>query len=269
MGVKKVVKKTLRGTKKAVLATTNFVGITAKIETSRYEYPVHKFFLCFILYFFMSVLSLFLLLPLAYYLYSKKKVSLMYYDNKKLRFDGTISSAYSAAIQNFLLMIIILLLVDKLQSTFLIDYLTASLPGHLVGLIRTAINALPTILVTSLLLNGLFKWAQSNTHFCYETNGSYMERKILKGILIAILSKVFSLVSFGIGNPLALWFKQRFIVNREHYSYVKMKFNGTIFQAYKWFIWRFYLIVITAGIYYPIYLHKVNEWRIIHSHCIK
>ena len=267
MGVNRVVKKTLHNTKKVVLATTNFVGITAKKEASRYEYPVHKFFLWFLLYFLMSVLSLFTLLPLAYYLYSKRKVSLTYYDNKKLRFDGTVSSVYIAAIQSFLLMIIILLLVDKLQHTFLIDYLSASLPGYAVGLIRTAINALPTILVSSLLFNGLFKWAQANTHFCYETNGSYMERKIIKGMLVALLGKLLGLVSFGLANPIAIWFKQRFIVNREHFSYIKMKFNGTIFQSYKWFIWRLYLVIVTAGIYYPIYLHKVNEWSIIHSHC--
>ena len=94
-----------------------------------------------------------------------------------------------------------------------------------------------------------------------------MERKIIKGMLVAILGKLLGLVSFGIGNPIAIWFKQRFIVNRQYFSYTKMKFNGTIFQSYKWFIWRLYLVFITAGIYYPIYLHKVNEWTINHSHC--
>ncbi len=267
MGVKRALNKTIKNTKKIVRTTTNFIGLTSEKDISRYEYPVYKFFPWFILYFLMSVASLLTLLPLAYYLYSKKKVSLTYYDNKKLRFDGTVSKAYGAFIQGFLLTLIILALVDKLQHTFLLDYLSASLPGYAVGLIRTAINALPTVLASSLIFNGLFKWAQANTHFCYELNGSYMERKIIKGMLVAILGKLLGLVSFGIGNPIAIWFKQRFIVNRQYFSYTKMKFNGTIFQSYKWFIWRLYLVFITAGIYYPIYLHKVNEWTINHSHC--
>lgn len=267
MGVKKVVEGTFKYTKKIVRTTTNFVGLTCEKDISRYEYPVYRFFLWFIVYFLMSVLSLLTLLPYAYYLYSKRKVSLTYYDNKKLRFDGTVSGAYISFIQGFLLIVIILMLVDKIQHTFLLDYLSASLPSYAVGWIRAGINALPTVLTTSFTLNRLFKWQQANTHFCYETNGSFMKAKIFKGILVAIMTKLLSLVSFGIANPIAVWIKQRFIVNRQYFSYTKMKFNGTIFQAYKWFIWRLYLIIISAGIYYPIYLHKVNEWTINHSHC--
>jgi len=260
-------KKALGKTKKVILKATDFVGITNEREKSRYEYKAFKFYFEFLFYVFISVISLLLLLPYAYYLYSKKKVNRTYYDNKKLRFDGTISGAYIAYIQGFLLMIIILISVDKLQNTFLIDFLKANLPEHAVGLITTLINALPTILSSSLVFYGLFKWQQANTHFCYEQAGSFMERKIIKSVFVAIMGKLFGLISFGLGNPIVIWFRQRYTINRMHFSFVKMRFNGTIFASYKWFLFRYYLVIITFGLYYPIYLHRINEWIIIHTHC--
>lgn len=269
MGLKKVVKKTICGTKSAVHMTTNFVGITCDFKKSRYDYPLLKFYFWFLFYVFISVISLFTLLPFAYYLYSKKKVDHSFYDNKKLRFSGTINGAYASFIQGFLLVIIILATVDKLQHTFLYDILVENIPERFVGWIVTGINALPTILASSLIFNGLFKWQQSNTHFCYQNGGSFMEIRIFRGVLVALVGKLVSLISLGLGNPISVWYKQRFIVNREHFSYEKMKFDGNVLQSYKWFLWRYYLQAISLGLYYPVYLHKINQWTIMHSHLSK
>ena len=267
MGLKRVVDKTIKDTKKVVHKTTNFVGITCDISKSRYDYPLLKFYLWFLFYVLISVLSLFTLLPLAYYLYSKKKVEHTYYDNKKLRFDGTISSCYAEFIQWFLLVLVILSSVDLIQRTFLYDIFLENIPEKYISLIVTAINALPTILVSTLVFNGLFKWQQRNTHFCYQNGGSFMERKILRSMLVALVGKLVSLISFGLGNPITIWYKQRYIINRMNFSYVKMKFDGNLLDSYKWFVWRYYLYAFTLGFYYPVYLYKINQWAILHSHC--
>lgn len=269
MGLKKIVDSTISGTKNVVHATTDFVGITANLGKSRYDYPLYKFFFWFLFYVAISLASALTLAPLAYYLYSRKRVEHTYYDNKKLRFDGTIDGAYAVSIQGFLLIIIILTLVDKLQQTFLIDWLKEQVPDYAVGLITTGINALPTVLVSSFFFNSLYKWAQKNTYFCYKQEGSYMERKILKGILVALTGKLLALVSFGLATPLTIWIKQRFLTRRKVFSYSQMDFKGTIGSSYKWFIWRYYILIGSLFIYYPIYLNRIYKWTVHNTECRK
>lgn len=266
MGLKKVVDNTISGTKLAVHKTTVFMGIMNHKTKSRYEYSEIKFYFIFLGFVLMSVLSLFTLLPYAYYRYCLIKYNNSFYDNKKVRFNGTVGGAYRSFMSGFLLTIIILLTVDIIRHTFFMDLINEYIPERFIGLVNTAIAALPTILASSLVFNSLFKWGQRNANFVYDDTGSYLEKHLIKGIFVAILGKVFSLVSFGLGNPLTIWIKWRFIINREYVSNNKMKFDGMILSSYKWFVWRWYLIVITAGLYYPIYIHKINQWTIRHSH---
>ena len=262
MGIKNVVD----NTKKVVQKTSEFMGVMNYRTKSRYEYKEVKFYFIFLGFVLMSVLSLFTLLPYAYYRYCLIKYNNSFYDNKKIRFNGTIRGAYTSFLSGFLLTIIILLSVDIIKTTFILDYVKANVPEKAVGWIDTAITALPTILASSLVFNSLFKWGQRNANFVYDDTGSYLEKHLIKGILVAILGKVFSLISFGLGNPLTIWIKWRFIINRECVSHKKMKFDGNILSSYKWFVWRWYLIVVTAGLYYPIYIHKINQWTVRHTH---
>ena len=262
MGLRKVVD----NTKMVVHKTTDFIGITNQTTKSRYQYSEIKFYFIFLGFALMSVLSLFMLLPYAYYRYCLIKYNNSFYDNKKIRFNGTIRGAYTSFLSGFLLTIIILLSVDIIRTTFFMDLIMEYVPERFVGLVNTVIAALPTILASSLIFNSLFKWGQRNANFVYDDTGSYLEKKIIKGILVAILGKIFSLISFGLGNPLTVWIKWRFIVNREYVSHKKMKFDAFIVSSYKWFVWRYYLNIITVGFYYPIYIHKINQWTIRHSH---
>ena len=269
MGLNKFVDDTIDNTKKVVHFTSDFFGITSKLEDSRYEYPLNKFYFKFILYLLMAVGTALILAPVAYYLYCKDKYNNTFYNNKKVVFNGSIRGAYTAFISGFLLTIIVLLTVNQLRVTFIMDIINEYIPEKYVNLLSTAINVLPTILASSLIMNGLYKWGQRNANFVYDDTGSYLDKKIIKGILVAIGCKVLSFASFFIGTPFALWLKQRFIVNRMHVSHEKMKFNGNPLDSFKWFIWRYYLIIVTAGIYYPIYIHKINKWTIMHMHLAK
>ncbi len=262
MGLKDVVDNTME----LVNKTTDFMGITNQTTKSRYKYSEIKFYFIFLLFVLMSVASLFTLLPYAYYRYCLIKYNNTFYDNKKVRFNGTIRGAYTSFLSGFLLTIIILLSVDIIRTTFFMDIIMEYVPERFVGLVNTVIAALPTILASSLVFNSLFKWGQRNANLVSDDTGSYLEKHLIKGILVAVLGKLFSLLSFGLGNPLTIWIKWRFIINREYVSHNKMKFDGLIISSYKWFVWRWYLNVVTAGLYYPIYIHKINQWTIRHSH---
>lgn len=260
--------KVIRGTKLVVHKTTNFVGITSDLTKSRYDYPVYKFYFRFLFYAFISVISLFTLFPLMYYFYSRNNVNHTYIDKRKVKFDGKITDAYLTFTQSFVLMLAIIALVNNLQDIFIREWLD-TIPYNLGSLIRVGINGLPTILVSSLILNALFKWAHMNTHFCYSDSGSFLKFKMLRGILVSLITKALGLVSFGLGNPLAIWIKQKYVINRQYISYDRMKFKGSILDAYKWFVWRYYLNIATFGLYYPIYLHRLTKWSSMNRHMVE
>ena len=260
--------KVIEGTKFIVHQTTNFVGITSDLTKSRYDYPLYKYYFRFLFYVLISVLSLFTLLPLAYYLYARNNVNHTYIDKKKVKFDGNITDAYITFIKGFILILVILMLVNSLQDVLILSWLN-SIPYNLGGLVKAGINTLPTILLSTLIFNALFKWAHSNTHFCYNDRGSFLQLRIVRAILVSIVTKLVGFISFGLGKPIAIWYKERFIVNRQYISHARMKFDGNILDAYKWFIWRYYLIYLTLGIYYPIYLHKLTKWSAMHRHMVE
>ena len=245
--------------------TLSFLGFNNKVRQSRYDYKLKTFYFKYLGYVFISIISLLTLLPLAYYIYSKEKYNNTFYDNKKVKFDGNVSSVYITFVSNFILVVIIITLVNAGQTIFLSSWLDKFRPV-ISNLIRSGINALPTILLTSYLLSVLYKWGQNNTHFLWSNSDSYMELNIIGALLSSIIRKIFLIITFGLGIPFIIWNKMRYLINRQYISGKRLVFKGTIRSAYGWFLFRFYLIFLTFGLYFPIFLYKLNQWIIMNTH---
>lgn len=236
---------------------------------SRYTYPLKKYYLWMLLYVFMSLASLLVLMPLAYYLYSKRNVEHTFIDGKKLRFVGTIKGAYFTFIPFLCLLIALWFGFDEIKEHLLTTEVIQSMNPFFAFIIKSIMDAVPVFLISILVVYNLFKWAQKNTYFCYDLSGSYFETKIRKSLLMVLVNKFCGMITLGIFTPLGIYFKQGFIVEREHFSNDKMTFDGTIKESYKKFIIRQYLNYITIGLYAPVFLYRIHEWRIIHTHISK
>lgn len=245
--------------------TLSFLGFNNIFRKSRYDYKLKTFYFKYLGYVFISIISLLTLLPLAYYFYSKEKYNNTFYDNKKVKFDGNVSSVYIAFVSNFILVVIIITLVNVGQTIFLSSWLDKFRPA-ISNLIRSGINALPTILLTSYLLSILYKWGQNNTHFLWSNNDSYMKLNIIGALLSSIIRKIFLIITFGLGIPFIIWYKMKYLINRQYISGKRLIFNGSIRSSYGWFLFRFYLIFLTFGLYFPIFLYKLNQWIIMNTH---
>lgn len=273
--IKKMTKKTVRATakmtKKAVRTTTDFFGITAKKTPSRFIYKESKFYFIFLFYAFLSVITLLILAPYSYYKVCELRYSHTFIDNKKIVFRGKMHEIYYQFVLGLILVVIILFFIRIMQQYWLDDILS-SLPEFARGLIPGLIAAAPTMVVTGVLINRLFVWSIKNIFFVSDDtidsflNISYLKLSIIKAVVQAVLRKLASIMTVGFGEPFLLVVKERYIVSRQYISGIKMRFDGSVFESYKWFLWRYFLVIFTAGIYYPIYLYKTYQWTTIHMH---
>ena len=262
-------KKLIEKTKKISKRVTNELGLITENSPSRFESSLGMFYLKFLGFFAMSVLSVGILLPYAYYLYSKDKYKNVYIDNKKIVFTGRIEDAYFTFIGGYILLSLIIMGFNYATTYILplikIDNETAK--TWVDSLITTLVNALPTILVTSLLIFRLYKWQQQNIHIISRLDEpSYFETHIVRALVGAILRKLLSFFSFGLGNPASIYFREKFLCDRQFCSELKLNFKGNILSSYSWFLWRYYLNIVSFGIYYPIYLYRYINWTIMNAH---
>ncbi len=265
-------KKTIKNvTKKAIHSTTNFFGITADVTPSRFVFSKRKFYGWFVFYIFISVITLLILAPYAYYKICEIRYTHTIIDNKKIVFRGKIPDVYYQFTLGLILVVIILFFIGILQQYFL-DDLLSHLPEFARNLIPGLIAAAPTMVITGVLINRLFVWSIRNIAFVSDDlissylKVSYLKLSIIRAILSAVLRKIASFITLGFGEPLLLVIKERYIVNRQYISKTKMMFNGTVFDSYKWFLWRHFLTIGSLGIYFPIYLYKQYQWITMHMH---
>jgi len=263
-----IIKKLAKG---ATHATTDFFGITTKKTKSRFVYKESKFYGIVLFYIFISIISCLILAPFAYYKVCELRYNHTYINNKKIVFRGRVYGAYYQFTLGLILVVIILFFISILKQYFLNDIL-ANLRVEIQNLINSLIAAAPTMVITGVLINRLFVWSIRNIFIVSDDQissylkVSYLKLSIIKAILTAVLRKIASLVTFGFGEPLLLVIKERYIVSRQYISEKKLYFDGSIFDSYKWFLWRYFLTLATLGLYYPIYLYKQYQWITMHTY---
>lgn len=264
-------KKIKKITAKAIHKTTDFFGITTNKTPSRFIYKESKFYGMIVFYIFISVITLLILAPYAYYKVCELRYNHTYIDNKKVVFRGKIADCYYQFIIGLILVTISLFLIAIFKKYFLNDILS-KLSSPFDRLVSATIAAAPAMVITALLFNRLFTWSIKNIFFVSDTNFvsylkiSYLKLSIIKAVLAAVLRKIASIITFGFGKPLILVIKERYIINRQYISESRLIFLGRILSAYKWLFWRYFLVIITLGFYYPIYLYKEWQWITINTH---
>lgn len=234
---------------------------------SEFKYPLKKYYLWMMLYIFMSIFTLSLLAPLAYYLYTKRNVENTYIDGKKLRFDGTIKGIYFEFVPRFLIAFFLIIFYRSFKISILTPEFYASINAVIAYIIKKIIDAIPAIIGSYFIFYSLFRWGVNHTHLCYYYDEeSYMEKHLIRSIILAILCKIFSAMTILILNPIAIKLRQGYIVEREVFSKRRMTFSGTIKNSYKTFIWKQYLYLFLTLFYFPVFLYKIYEWRITNTH---
>lgn len=266
-----IIVKSAKKTKKAVIATTNFFGITTRKTRSRFTYSLPKFYGYFIFYVFLSVITALMLAPYSYYKICELRYSHTFIDNKKVVFRGKVNDAYYQFTCGILLVILSFFVIHILKIYFLNDILNMIKNKTVSNLLSALISALPAFIISFFLINRLFVWSIQNIFFLSEgrqsfVKVSFLKLSIIKAVLSAVFRKLATLLTFGFGEPLVIVIKQRYIVNRQYVSRKKLRFSGGIFDSYKWFLWRYFLCFITLGFYYPVYLHKQYVWITMHTH---
>ena len=238
-------------------------GIIIPKTKSRIEYPLYKFYFKSFLYVLMPLLSFLSLLPLAYYLYMKDKTKNMYIDNKKVIFKGTLFGCYQYTVVWLILFVLLSVTIGIITNTYFIQWLNNSSNFFYLYLKKIILSS-PTILLAFVIFNRLYYWGLSNLSFGTEYDDSIIKFDSKKVAISFIVGKIAKFTIILI--PLALCIRMRYLLDRTYISGRKAYFTGTIKEAFKWFLFRMILTVITLFIYYPVYVYKCNKWVAIHTH---
>ena len=262
------IKKIKSNSKKTIKTIGYETGILNGKYKSRHECKIYTFYFRMLFYFFISVFSLGILMPYAYYKYSYFKYENSYIDNERLIFTGKLEDVYMSFIGGYILYSISLIGLNFLSMN-IIPLL--HIDNDLINkLITTAFNVLPTALFTTFIIYRFYKWQQQNLHFVrYKDEPSFYEVHILMALLKVIINKLINLFTLGFGRPATTKFRYFFLINRQYVSGKKLSFNGLVLSAYSWLLLRYILIFPTFGLYLPIYIYKLNMWIIIHTHISK
>lgn len=183
---------------------------TSVFKASRKDYILHLLF-----YYFLNVMSLFLLLPYTYVLKKKYVLNNTYIDGKFLDFKGKISTAYKKFSLYFLLCII-------------------------------------TLGIFYFFLKGkLMKWEVENT--CYANSilprKSYFDYSYKDYAIVAVNSFIYSLITLGFGVPHAMILKSKTKYNHMILEGESMKFIATNRQAFENYFKTYFLIIFSLGLY--------------------
>ncbi len=160
-----IIVKSAKKTKKAVIATTNFFGITTRKTRSRFTYSLPKFYGYFIFYVFLSVITALMLAPYSYYKICELRYSHTFIDNKKVVFRGKVNDAYYQFTCGILLVILSFFVIHILKIYFLNDILNMIENKTVSNLLSALISALPAFIISFFLINRLFVWPIQDIFF--------------------------------------------------------------------------------------------------------
>lgn len=241
------------------------IGVKYGDTKSRFEYPLKKFYFKFIFYIFISVISLFMLVPLAYYLYSKDKYKEFYIDNKRVIFKGKLRDAYISFVPWFILSSLVFLVVIQLRLTAIYYWISTN-PNIIFVYETTLISVLPNIILFFAIFTRLYKWSISNLYFLEKQEETFYIRNIIQTMIVAGSIKAINYLSVGILYPISLCIKSWDRIGRTVISGNKLEFNVSIKEAYLWFLGRLFMIIISLGLYFPVYMYKKEKWITKNTH---
>ena len=254
--------------KKTIKTLGQETGLINGYTESRIECKIHTFYFRMLFYYFISIISLLTLMPYAYYKYSYFKYKNAYIDNKRLIFTGEVIDVYMSFIGGYIIYSISLIGLNFLNMNILP---LLKIDNDIINkLITTAVNILPTILFTTLIVNRFYKWQQLNLHFVSAKDSpSYYEMHLLQAVAHSGINKLINLFSLGFGYPATTKFRHFFLINRQFVSGKRLSFNGLVISAYGCLFIRYFLIYPTFGLYLPIFIYRLNNWVITHTHIAK
>lgn len=224
---------------------SRFVGSPAAF------YFINLFFLA------VSVLSVSILYPAAYFLSEKWKIENTYIDGKKLAFNGRLTSAYAIYFTG---------LFFAAASLFLINYLVRLLPFDL-PFLSAALNGATAGLNALFVTNRLRRWKMKNTHYDGIPTGlSQPERNLIKSACVSLLSAVVSVVTLGISYPLVYKIKESYYTDMSVIDGDDVFLDGKAAPPFpKWFLGLF-LSVITLGLFIPMLGYFLYKWKAENLH---
>ncbi len=238
------------------------------------------FFLTMLLYIFLSVITLSILVPLAYYKYCSLIYNNTEIDGKKTVFMGTIKEAYRIYITGIVYIFILVFIYLNIVSlvNYLIETGSYIIPEAIRYLFTTKVGALinsaPSLIAIFFIVSRFFKWKLSNIYFLSRANDKLLmpQTKLLvnlwKMLLFSAIPKLVHLITASITKPITLFCKtkynyERLLVNNKSFRFLSMKH---IFFAFLKLFPLYLLEIGSFGIASPISWYFSNQYAITNLH---
>ena len=200
--------------------------------------------------FILVFMSLGILYPFCYHIYSKYFINHTYIDNKRLEYTGTKKGMFLTFIIYYIIAIIVLFGIEYLLKVFEMFHIIS---------VNVTMAAIYAFLFSFFVQRKMKIYAQKHTHFFQSMNkDSYYSFHFFKMIIAKVLIKIISLITVYILYPLSCSIEEKYDSDRKVIDGKKFTYH----PKYRKYIFRWILdivlVFVTLFIYLPMVIVRVK-----------
>lgn len=208
-----------------------------------------------------SVLSLGILIPYEYYIFTKTVTEHTLIDGQSLVFKGKVRSVYIIMVTAVCAMILVSSIMPVIRRQ-LTEWTGVKAYEVILALINT--------IVIALLLNArLAHWKQGCIHFTNEDGDSRLRPNLIRCAEIGIICFLIKYVTAFIGYPFSHYLQVDYMVNRKQIDSERLLFTGKRKDLIILYFKHIFIVILTLGIYYPIWSLRLYSWEAESTHLDK
>ncbi|MCR4611853.1 MAG: DUF898 domain-containing protein [Lachnospiraceae bacterium] len=207
----------------------------------------------------ISVFSAGILFPFAYYKLTQRLSEHTLIDGRKIVFVGRLRGVYGV----FILGLLSLAFVIGLEYVLKI-LITGKLAVRLAHMI---IAGLTSLVFTTIIRTGLWRWRMENTHFAdSDCKESVLLLDVVRSVEISIIKWFITFVTLTIAYPYIYYLMADYYTNRTQIDKEQLLFTGKRREIFKIYFINLLFSIITLGVLLPRQLFLMKEWTVRNIH---
>ena len=222
----------------------------------------------------VSIVTVGILFPMAYYRYINKLVAHTYIDDRRCTFDGKMKDVY----------IICIIGVLGIATLLGIEYLLKMAITQELELnwIHKGIGLLTSLIASVGIKSNLMKWHYGNMHFVdddgsddkrdagddgkQEVAKSVVKMDLVRSFEVSLIKGALNVITAYIAYPFTYFLYTDYTINRVIIDGEQLVFTGKRRTVVGMYFPYFFATIFTLGLFIPYLTYKMSSWQIKNMH---